>query len=452
MKLPSGFDTPVIIGHGSFGTVYRVRQKQLDRNVVIKMIPLSKRNLRERRFQEAVTLAQLNIPCIPQIYDVFVWKSNVCIVMQWIRSLNLQECLSMHLSKECRIEIADRLIKAVALLHEKGYAHRDLKPANVLISPSDGIYLIDFGFTSKNGSNNSGVIKGTPGFMPPEIFDVENHEIDYFRADCYALGVILENILGFDSRFSFVKTFTESNSKNRPSNAVDAHKLWTEQNFDLTSNEFSTVVDCLVRKQNSELLINNSSRLLKENRHNEAYRLYLECIQEIPDNPDVLKMMSTFSSYTRNKKNIRTIVLSGITIFTVVSIFIIYLLVQKSYKSHDSIMEITQNPLQKSFHNSISVAKNNVSIEYRHKPSVTPALTSDIYFSLKSMNCSIYIDGRFIGKEEKNGKPVYCNLPAGDYRVTFIGDDGWLIFSEHILVLPFCKMYVNAVVPKKKRR
>ena len=36
MKLPSGFDTPVIIGKGAYGTVYRARQKQLDRQVVIR--------------------------------------------------------------------------------------------------------------------------------------------------------------------------------------------------------------------------------------------------------------------------------------------------------------------------------------------------------------------------------------------------------------------------------
>lgn len=71
---------------------------------------------------------------------------------------------------------------------------RDLKPSNVIISNSGHAVLIDPGTLRlhKPNQNKDTVILGTPGYAAPEQFGFlqTNH-----RADIYALGVLLNNML-----------------------------------------------------------------------------------------------------------------------------------------------------------------------------------------------------------------------------------------------------------------
>jgi serine/threonine-protein kinase len=87
--------------------------------------------------------------------------------------------------------------------HAHGIIHRDLKPENLLVTKrgdgSDLIKVLDFGiaklrFEADTGSSTrTGMTLGTPFYMPPEQARGQK-DIDQ-RADIYALGVILYEIL-----------------------------------------------------------------------------------------------------------------------------------------------------------------------------------------------------------------------------------------------------------------
>jgi predicted ATPase len=90
------------------------------------------------------------------------------------------------------IELAGALI----VLHDAGVVHRDLTPANVLVAPSGRVVVLDFGlagYSREPRPGSDGVVAGTPIYMAPEQLRAEPTTP---AVDCYAVGVILYELLG----------------------------------------------------------------------------------------------------------------------------------------------------------------------------------------------------------------------------------------------------------------
>lgn len=79
-------------------------------------------------------------------------------------------------------------------MHSNNIAHRDLKLENIIIDKDKRIKIIDFGFaTDWTKEDKSYLFCGTPSYMSPEIINNQKHS--YFKADIWALGVILYALL-----------------------------------------------------------------------------------------------------------------------------------------------------------------------------------------------------------------------------------------------------------------
>ena len=90
-------------------------------------------------------------------------------------------------------------LAGLSAVHEQGILHRDLKPANIMLEPSPGpvdrVVLIDFGFATFEGSAKltlQGTVVGSLTYMAPERLRAEDADA---RADVYAIGVILYELL-----------------------------------------------------------------------------------------------------------------------------------------------------------------------------------------------------------------------------------------------------------------
>ncbi|MBI4835039.1 MAG: serine/threonine protein kinase [Planctomycetes bacterium] len=185
------------IGEGGMGAVYLAHHKRLDKNVAVKILPVSfsKEEDRVKRFvREARSTAKLDHPNIIQIFDIQLAKPGgfYFIIMQYIDGDNLD----MRIKKQGKLPIPEaiRIIKSAAsalgAAHSMGIIHRDIKAENIMLSKNGEIKLMDFGLArigdSSSSISSAGDIMGTPHYMAPE--QAKGEPIDH-RADIYALGI-----------------------------------------------------------------------------------------------------------------------------------------------------------------------------------------------------------------------------------------------------------------------
>ena len=91
-------------------------------------------------------------------------------------------------------DIAERLLRAVGLLHRRQILHRDIKPENLLLGDDGELRLLDFGLAYCPGLSEDApsTLPGTPSFIAPEAFRGESPSA---QQDLYSVGVTLYFLL-----------------------------------------------------------------------------------------------------------------------------------------------------------------------------------------------------------------------------------------------------------------
>jgi hypothetical protein len=196
------------LGDGGFGVVYLAKDRELGREVAIKL-PKRPRPTSEQDaldfLSEARNLARLDHPGIVPVYDAGRAPDGRCyVVSKYIRG----EDLSRRLKGRGRLkpEEAAELVRQVALAlhhaHAHGLVHRDIKPANILLSRAgarglevDRAYVADFGLALKaEDVRLAGQFAGTPPYMSPEQITGDVPRLDG-RSDIFSLGVVFYELL-----------------------------------------------------------------------------------------------------------------------------------------------------------------------------------------------------------------------------------------------------------------
>ena len=118
---------------------------------------------------------------------------GMCIVMEYVEGVTLNEWAETHPLRTDRIRIVSELLEAVSYIHSCGIAHRDLKPANIMVATNGGtLKIIDFGLAD---SDRDAILKqpaGTHRYMSPEQASMAEADV---RNDIFSIGVILQNII-----------------------------------------------------------------------------------------------------------------------------------------------------------------------------------------------------------------------------------------------------------------
>ncbi|MGB8921135.1 MAG: bifunctional protein-serine/threonine kinase/phosphatase [Pseudomonas sp.] len=91
-------------------------------------------------------------------------------------------------------DLAERLLRAVGLLHRRQILHRDIKPENLHLGDDGELRLLDFGLAYCPGlsQDTPATLPGTPSFIAPEAFRGEPPSA---QQDLYAVGVSLYFLL-----------------------------------------------------------------------------------------------------------------------------------------------------------------------------------------------------------------------------------------------------------------
>ena len=189
------------LGVGGFGSVWKARDKELDRTVAIKIPRAGGMTAEEQEkfFREARAAAQLRHPNIVSVHEVGRDGDSVYIVSDFVRGVTLGDWLTgQQLTSREAAELCAKIADALHHAHEQGVVHRDLKPANIMIDGDGQPHLMDFGLARREVGEVTvtmdGQVLGTPAYMSPEQAEGEAHTADR-RSDVYSLGVILFQLL-----------------------------------------------------------------------------------------------------------------------------------------------------------------------------------------------------------------------------------------------------------------
>ncbi|MCB9792849.1 MAG: SUMF1/EgtB/PvdO family nonheme iron enzyme [Alphaproteobacteria bacterium] len=231
--LPERYEDLGPLGEGGMGEVRRVRDRELNRTMALKVIRAGVRTNAEtlaRFVEEAQVTAQLQHPGIVPVHELGrLDDERLYFTMQEVRGRTLREVIQeVHANAQVAgsrpsasgwtfrrlIDVFRRVCETVAYAHARGVVHRDLKPQNVMVGEYGAVLVLDWGLAKVLGrasihpddaietartSNDSyatrqGRVSGTPAYMPPEQAQGMRDLLGP-TADVWSLGAVLFEIL-----------------------------------------------------------------------------------------------------------------------------------------------------------------------------------------------------------------------------------------------------------------
>ena len=191
------------LGRGGMGTVLKGHDRELGREVAIKLLPASiSRVIGADRFTQEIRLtARLVHPNIVPLFSTGQAAGCLYFVMPLIEGGTLRSRLTdagPRPAGEVRRILAD-LAEALAYAHASGVIHRDLKPENIFWHQERAL-LADFGIARSLGQlspaeplTQVGMLVGTLDYISPEqaegVLDLDG------RSDLYSLGCVAFELL-----------------------------------------------------------------------------------------------------------------------------------------------------------------------------------------------------------------------------------------------------------------
>jgi alpha-tubulin suppressor-like RCC1 family protein/tRNA A-37 threonylcarbamoyl transferase component Bud32 len=191
------------LGRGGTAVVYLARDRELDREVAIKVIRatyVEDEGAAARMIREARTASLLQHPNIVMLYGTRrLGDGSLALVMQYARGRTLKT--EVRTRGPLPFEDVERIVRDVAAAldcaHRQRIVHRDVKPENIYLDDeTGGARLSDFGIARPWDADCSltlpGMAIGTPAYMSPE--QIDGNAVDG-RSDIYSLGLVAYEML-----------------------------------------------------------------------------------------------------------------------------------------------------------------------------------------------------------------------------------------------------------------
>ncbi|XP_054456187.1 interferon-induced, double-stranded RNA-activated protein kinase [Anoplopoma fimbria] len=228
-RFTSEFDSIACLGKGTFGCVFKAKQKLVKKYYAIKIVRCKEI---KKALREVMALSDLHHGNIVRYYTCWLeesgyqWDSahdssgssqltgnssvkylyiqmelcNTKTLRVWIDEKNIQnvkKSLRDSKRREESLTIAQQIVSAVEYIHSKMLIHRDLKPANIMFGQDGEVKIGDFGLVTEENDDAENLLertvyKGTPYYMAPEQ---RNRSIYDRKVDIFALGLIYFELL-----------------------------------------------------------------------------------------------------------------------------------------------------------------------------------------------------------------------------------------------------------------
>jgi hypothetical protein len=191
-----------LLGEGGYGRVYAAFDRDLRREVALKLVTPAPGLERELFVREARVTAGLVHPNIPALYDVAERDGTFFLSMEKVSGQSLGSLIRAAAEVGARevlppitlMEIVLKVADALEYAHAEGVVHRDVKPDNVMIGSYGEVMLVDWGAAhiARDELSAKGLVIGTPTYMAPEQFKAG---ITTPASDIYGLGATLFHAL-----------------------------------------------------------------------------------------------------------------------------------------------------------------------------------------------------------------------------------------------------------------
>lgn len=204
------------LNHGSFGMVFLAKDTSSGDLVAIKC--LSKASAAKDCPAVDVDENSVELAChgrigqhpnIVNLLHSFETKAHIFLVLEYCSNGDLYEAIRLDrgpLETNNVREFMLQLVDAVEFMHAKGLYHRDIKPENIFLAQDGSMKLGDLGLATTDAWSYEACV-GSDRYMAPEQYDPADSGYSPAKADTWAIGICLLNILF--SRNPFV-TPTES--------------------------------------------------------------------------------------------------------------------------------------------------------------------------------------------------------------------------------------------------
>ena len=190
-----GFEFVKMLGRGATGVVLEMQKD--GHHYAAKVCNTRKQKLAFLSRQttdasaEAAILLKLNNKNIVKVFKLIDDADNnrVFMIMELLDGGTLDHCTDKRVA-------FGQVLRGVQYIHAQRLAHRDIKMANVMLDSQGNAKLCDFGlavFIPPDVDKIASESVGTLSYMAPETID--GKEYDPFKADIWALGVLLFELM-----------------------------------------------------------------------------------------------------------------------------------------------------------------------------------------------------------------------------------------------------------------
>ncbi|MDC0948215.1 protein kinase [Gammaproteobacteria bacterium] len=215
-----------LIGKGGMGELYRARDQQLKRDVVIKIVSPSLVGndafMAALERECAIHGSIGNSPSVITLFDrVSDDRLGTLLVMEYSAGVTLTDWLAVQrlsASAKTKKALFDGILDCLDVVHSQQIVHCDLKPDNLMITDEGerlSVKLIDFGVAAQTldlqGSDSSTrstsmAMHGTPSYSAPELIDSRKWGAPTPATDLYAAGAIFYETIFGEPPFSGTNT------------------------------------------------------------------------------------------------------------------------------------------------------------------------------------------------------------------------------------------------------
>ncbi|KAL7048937.1 hypothetical protein ACKWTF_003539 [Chironomus riparius] len=190
------------IGEGSYGVVYKCRDRETGSLVAVKRFVESEDDpaIRKIALREIRLLKNLKHPNLVCLLEVFRRKRRLHLVFEFCEHTVLHELERnpQGCPDNLTAQITYQTLMGVSYCHKQGCLHRDIKPENILLTAQGQVKLCDFGFARmlSPGENYTDYV-ATRWYRAPELLVGDTNYGT--PVDVWAIGCVFAELIRGDA-------------------------------------------------------------------------------------------------------------------------------------------------------------------------------------------------------------------------------------------------------------